>query len=83
MSKHSHIILDSSSVTSVAFQATGGGNSTIPELDRREHANLLRGQYEEALNLSFQELETTRNSDLPVADGIYLYFSVSSDISTE
>lgn len=83
MSKHSHIILDSSSVTSVAFQATGGGNSTIPELDRREHANLLRGQYEDALNLSFQELETTRNSDLPVADGIYLDFSVSSDISPE
>ena len=42
MSKHPHIILDSNSVKTVAFQATGGGNSTIPEIDRREHANLLR-----------------------------------------
>lgn len=83
MSKHPHIILDSNSVKTVAFQATGGGNSTIPETDRREHANLLRAQYEEALNLSLQELENTRNLDLPVADGVYLDFSVSSDISAE
>ena len=83
MSKHPHIILDSNSVKTVAFEATGGGNSTIPEIDRREHANLLRAQYEEALNLSLQELENTRNLDLPVADGVYLDFSVSSDISAE
>lgn len=83
MSKQPHIILDSNYVTSVAFKATGRDIITIPELDRREHANFLRGQYEEALNLSFQELEAARNSDLPVADGIYLDFSASSDISVE
>lgn len=83
MSKHPHIILDSNSVTSVAFQAIGGGNSTIPELDRGEHANLLRGQYEKALSLSLQEQENVRHLDLPVANGVYLDFSVSSDISRE
>lgn len=78
-----HIILDSKYVKTVAFQATGGGKSTIPERDREEHAKLLGAQYAKAIDLSLQAQEETRQMTLPVASGVYLDFHVSSDIPTE
>lgn len=48
------------------------GNHSLPTRDRAEHGQMVKGQYETAVNQAIARLEERENQGQPVANGIYV-----------
>lgn len=48
------------------------GNHSLPTRDRAEHGQMVKGQYETAVNQAISRLEERENQGQPVANGIYV-----------
>lgn len=48
------------------------GNHSLPTRDRAEHGQMVKGQYETAVNQAISRLEERENQGHPVANGIYV-----------
>ena len=48
------------------------GDHSLPTRDRAEHGQMVKGQYETAVNQAIVHLEERERQGLPVANGIYV-----------
>ena len=48
------------------------GDHSLPTRDRAEHGQMVKGQYETAVNQAISRLEERENQGQPVANGIYV-----------
>ena len=53
-------------------QNQGFGGHSLPTRDRVVHAQMVKGQYETAVNQAIARLEERENQGQPVANGIYV-----------
>ena len=53
-------------------QNQGFGGHSLPTRDRAEHGQMVKGQYEIAVNQAIAHLEERENQGQPVANGIYV-----------
>lgn len=73
MADYSHIFLKDGNVEKIDFTPKNGGpNTPIQDRDVQAHAANIRSQYEACVNAVIQELDSRREANRPVADGIYL-----------